>query len=64
MRVNPVDRNRFTLDVTYNFANRIPDVTETQNIGYKMDGTFTNTVKIVVQVYRGKLSIITMYPVG
>ena len=30
-----------TLNVTYNFSNRIPDVTETQNIVYKMDVTIT-----------------------
>lgn len=60
VQVNPVNGKRFTLNVTYNFANRIPDVTETQNIGYKMDGTITNQILIVLQVDRGKLSIITM----
>ena len=64
VQVNKVNGNRFTLKVTYNFANRIPDVTETQNIGYKMDGTITNQILIVLQVEQGKLSIITMYPIG
>lgn len=64
VQVNQVTGNRFTLNVTYNFANRIPDVTETQNIGYKMDGTITNQIRIVLQVDRGKLSIVTMFPEG
>lgn len=63
VHVSDVINNRFTLDVTYNLANRIPGVTETQNIGYKTDGTVTNTVKIVVQVQNGIISIVTMYPV-
>lgn len=64
VQIGRVEGTRFTLDVTYNFANRIPGVTETQNIGYKTDGTVTNTVRIVVQVQNGKISIVTMYPLG
>jgi len=58
-----VNRNRFTIDVTYNFPNAIPGVTQTSDIGYNLDGIPTNTVKIVVQVLNGIISIITMYPI-
>lgn len=61
--VGAVNRNRFTLDVKYNFPHPMPGVTQTKDIGYKMNGTVTNTVKIVVQVQNGKISIVTMYPI-
>lgn len=63
VQIGAVDRNRFTLDVTYNFPNPIPDTTQTKDIGYNLNGDLTNTVKIVVQVQNGIISIVTMYPI-
>ena len=63
VQVNQVNGNRFTLDVTYNFLAPIPGVTQTNDIGYNLNGIPSNTVKIVVQVNHGKLSIVTMYPI-
>lgn len=61
--VGAVNNNRFTLNVTYNFPAPIPNATQTNDIGYDLNGTPTNTVKIVIEVYGGKLKIITMYPI-
>lgn len=61
--IGNVNNNRFTLDVTYSFPTHIPNTTQTNDIGYDLNGNTTNTVKIVIQVKDGIISIVTMYPV-
>lgn len=53
--IRDVENNRFSIDITYNnLGNRI---------GINRNGNPTNTVKIVIQVKDGIISIVTMYPV-
>lgn len=56
--------DRFNLTVTYNFQAAIPNVTQTKCVGFNRSGKTTNRVTFVIQVDRGKLSIVTMYPEG
>lgn len=50
-----VENNRFSIDITYNNLGN--------GIGINRNGMPTNTVKIVVQVLNGVVSIVTMYPI-
>ena len=61
--IGNVNNNRFTLDVTYSFPTHIPNTTQTKDIAYDLNGYPTNTVKIVVQILNGVISIVTMYPI-
>jgi hypothetical protein len=72
--IGQVDKNRFTMNITYNFPNIHPNPNPMQNIiqispagdcnlGVGLEGRVTNTIRIVVQVLDGVVSIVTMYPI-
>ncbi len=60
--ISPVNNRRFRLDITYAFNNPIPNATQTKDVGYDLFAGITNRVRLVLQVDRGIISVITMYP--
>lgn len=58
-----VDAKKFTIDVTYNYQHGINGVTGRDGLGFDLKGNITNKVRIVVEVVKGQVNIVTMYPI-